>query len=124
MRSCEQMSVEVSPEPSTEPKIEPQKPICCKNCGQVVARRSDKGASVEGEEHTFRNPAGYSFHVLVFSRTQGCKDVGPSVSRDSWFPGYAWQITLCESCESHLGWFFRGKEGSFYGLIVTRLSGV
>ena len=90
----------------------------------MVAKRADKGACVGGEEHTFRNPAGYSFHVVVFRQTLGCKEVGPAVSRDSWFPGYAWQITLCERCETHLGWFFRGAGGSFHGLIVTRISGL
>jgi hypothetical protein len=113
-----------STESSTAPKTEPQRPICCKSCGQVVAKRADRGTCISGDEHTFRNPAGYSFHVVVFSQAQGCKQVGPAVSRDSWFPGYAWQIALCDECETHLGWFFRGQEGSFHGLIATRLSGL
>lgn len=30
---------------------------------------------------------------------------GPE-TRDSWFPGYAWTITYCQRCHSHLGWRF------------------
>ncbi|MCA9781229.1 MAG: hypothetical protein KC800_31125 [Candidatus Eremiobacteraeota bacterium] len=119
------MSVETSAQISSQEKTKPQRPICCKSCGQVVAERGDCGAAVEGDEHTFRNPAGYSFHVMVFSRAIGCKEVGPATKEASWFPGYAWRIALCSECEGHLGWHFSGGEaGSFYGLIVTRLSGV
>lgn len=119
------MSVETSTELSSQPRTESQRPICCKSCGQVIAKRADRGAAVEGDEHTFRNPAGYSFHVVVFGQAEGCKQVGAAVSQDSWFPGYCWQITLCRECETHLGWFFSGGEAaSFYGLIATRLSGL
>lgn len=32
--------------------------------------------------------------------------VGHKTIQDSWFPGYAWQITYCGICHSHLGWLF------------------
>jgi hypothetical protein len=118
------MSGQTSTQQASQPKTQSQRPICCKSCGQVVAKRADQGACVEGEEHTFRNPAGYSFHVIVFSQALGCKQVGPAVAQDSWFPGYAWQISVCEECETHLGWYFNKGGESFHGLIVTRLSGL
>jgi hypothetical protein len=118
-------NVETSAAALTREKVQPQRPICCRSCGQVVAKRTDVGAEVEGNEHTFRNPAGYSFHVMVFSRAEGCRAVGPPTSEASWFPGSCWQIALCGECEVHLGWRFSGgEEGSFYGLIVTRLTGL
>ena len=117
--------VESSPATDHQAEVQPQRPICCRACGQVVAERAHLGAAVEENEHTFRNPAGYSFHVMVFSQARGCRAVGPPTSEASWFPGSCWQIALCGECEVHLGWHFTGGEnGSFYGLIVTRLTGI
>lgn len=31
---------------------------------------------------------------------------GRATATDSWFPGYAWTITNCGRCYSHLGWKF------------------
>jgi len=33
--------------------------------------------------------------------------VGRQETKDSWFPGYSWQIAYCYVCSSHLGWRFR-----------------
>eukprot|EP00438_Fugacium_kawagutii_P025536 Skav228463 [mRNA] locus=scaffold1058:378983:379573:- [translate_table: standard] len=46
---------------------------------------------------------------------------------DSWFPGFAWSILLCERCEGrHLGWKFTpvtaGRGLPFYALIVEAAS--
>jgi len=113
-------------EPSTQQreKEQPENPICCGSCGQVIVKRKRLSARTEGEEHTFRNPAGYSFHVITFSEAQGCRRTGVPTTRDSWFPGYAWSIVLCSECEKHLGWHFQKSHDSFHGLIVTRLTGL
>jgi hypothetical protein len=33
--------------------------------------------------------------------------VGRQETKDSWFPGFSWQIAYCYVCSSHLGWRFR-----------------
>lgn len=73
-------------------------------------------------EHTFRNPAGYSFHVVCYSEAPGSLRAGEPTSLASWFPGYEWCYALCGECHTHLGWWFESRdEASFAGLIATRL---
>lgn len=106
------------------PKVQTERPICCRACGQVVAKNS--GCSqTEDSEKTFRNPAGYSFHVKMFDEAPGCVTLGNAVSEASWFPGYAWRLAMCGECDSHLGWRFeKAQTREFWGLIVTRLNGL
>jgi cereblon len=53
--------------------------------------------------------------------------IGLPETKESWFPGYSWQIAFCSTCSEHLGWKFQrvdGKDdndlpdrpGSFWGL--------
>lgn len=103
-------------------RTQPDVPLCCRACGQVLA--TGDGRRIKSE-HTFRNPAGYSFHVVVPVEARGLRLDGPAVERDSWFPGFAWRIALCGGCGIHLGWEFEGRdEPDFAGLIATRLSGL
>ena len=89
----------------------------------MVTRKKYRGTGTEGE-HTFRNPAGYSFHLITFEQAEGCETFGTAVSEASWFQGYAWRLALCVKCEVHLGWRFENSDSSFFGLIVTRLTGL
>ena len=99
--------------------------ICCRACGQLVTRRNCNGPDTVDSERTFRNPAGYSFHVKVFGEAEGCRVVGEAVSEASWFPDYAWRLALCRECDTHLGWRFeKSGHSDFWGMIVTRLTGV
>ncbi|MFN8607321.1 MAG: cereblon family protein [Vulcanimicrobiota bacterium] len=94
--------------------------ILCKQCYQVVTH-PEAAIQVAGKhEHTFRNPAGYSFHVLCFSQAPGALESGEPTSEACWFAGYAWSFAVCLQCHHHLGWWYRG-QGSFAGLIATRL---
>lgn len=50
-------------------------------------------------------------------------EVPPKQALDSWFPGFAWSILICERCQGrHLGWKFTPTGSSageaFYALIV------
>jgi hypothetical protein len=101
----------------TQEKEKPQKSIMCKNCGHVITSHS---LAVQPHEHTFRNPAGYSFHVLCFSDAPGASGVGDLTDLASWFPGYSWSYAICAKCHNHLGWWYTGKD-QFAGLIATRL---
>lgn len=105
-----------------KPQSEPARPICCRSCGAVVVPRKALNHARARGEHTFRNPAGYSFHVMTFPLAPGCRCEGPTVAEASWFAGTTWQLALCKSCETHLGWKYEGVEESFFGLIVTRLT--
>ena len=44
-----------------------------------------------------------SVKVLLF-------DTHPFVVLSSWFPGYAWTITECLGCWSHIGWKFTATQ--------------
>ncbi len=111
-----------SPQPVTEPKAQPEPTINCRQCGHLITRAKHK-TEVEGQwEFTFRNPAGYSFHLQCYRQASGCLTAGHPTARDSWFPGCAWSLALCSGCQQHLGWHFSGQE-HFWGLIATRLCG-
>lgn len=97
--------------------FETQKSVRCKSCDHVITSPS---LAVEPHEHTFRNPQGYSFHVLCYSDAPGAADVGDSTTEASWFPEYAWTFAICMQCHNHLGWWYKGPD-RFAGLIATRL---
>jgi hypothetical protein len=94
-----------------------QKSVRCKSCGYTV---TSPALAIEPHEHTFRNPAGYSFHVLCFSDAPGASDVGESTTEATWFPGYTWTFAICNQCHGHLGWWYNGRD-RFAGLIATRV---
>lgn len=107
--------------PAETPAPQPEPTIRCRNCGHTLTTR---GAAIEvkgAHEHTFRNPAGYSFHVVCFSEAQGTLRTGTPTYADTWFPGYAWSFALCAECQTHVGWWYTGKD-TFAGLIRTRLT--
>ncbi|MBS2036362.1 hypothetical protein JST97_15335 [bacterium] len=110
--------VEAAPQESTEPRE--QSVILCRECNQVVTR-PEAAIQVAGKhEHTFRNPAGYSFHVLCFSEASGALETGQSTTEACWFAGCAWSFAICLHCHQHLGWWYQGAT-RFIGLIATRV---
>lgn len=72
-------------------------------------------------EHAFFNPAGIAFEIRCFCRAPGAVPHGNPSAEFTWFPAYRWQVALCATCRTHLGWLFT-NGGSFYGLIATRLA--
>lgn len=107
----------VSPDLEETTDVEEQKSVRCKNCNYEI---TEPAFAIEPHEHTFRNPAGYSFHVLCYSTAPGATSEGQATTADSWFAGYAWTFAICGQCHNHLGWWYTG-ENSFAGLIATRL---
>ncbi|KAL7499985.1 hypothetical protein ACHAWT_010926 [Skeletonema menzelii] len=86
--------------------------IRCKCCASALSPMRNvftvKGA--EGTTGHYVNEHG------VVHQTVTLREVDPKVSvvcvgrpetKDSWFPGYSWQIAYCYVCSSHLGWRFR-----------------
>lgn len=94
-----------------------RKDVRCKNCGYTITSPSFE---IQPHEHTFRNPAGYSFHVLCYSAAPGAAEAGAPTTEASWFEGHAWSFAICVQCHNHLGWWYVGPT-SFAGLIATRL---
>lgn len=96
--------------------------IICNTCGHIITSMENM-ISVNGHHnHTFVNPANITFNIGCFSSADGCTVFGSRTLQDTWFPGYAWAYAACSRCMVHLGWFYRGEDDSFFGLILDRLS--
>ena len=109
-------------EAETLPKAQPERTICCKACGHAVTSPAAATEVGGAHEHTFRNPAGYSFHLLCFAQAPGCRSVGEPTTAATWFPDYAWSFGVCRECGAHLGWWYESAgDVGFAGLIATRL---
>lgn len=102
------------------PQTRPEPTITCRDCGHEVTRPCHAIEVGGNHEHTFRNPGGYSFHVLCFREAAGALEAGLPTFDATWFAGYAWSFALCSACQTHLGWWYHGKD-RFAGLIATRL---
>jgi hypothetical protein len=92
----------------------------CAWCLTRVASEKDRVRHGGQSEFTFKNPQGIWFHLLTFSRTYGCRQVGIPTLEYTWFPGHAWSCCVCDSCGMHLGWYYSGPT-EFVGLIRDRL---
>lgn len=108
-------TIELQKQSDSEEKEEDA--ICCKTCSAEITSRK---YAIDPHEHTFRNPAGYSFHVLCFSHAPGAAGLGEPTSEASWFPDHSWSFAICTGCGNHLGWWYTGAR-NFAGLIATRL---
>lgn len=71
-------------------------------------------------EHAFFNPAGIAFQIRCFRTAPGAAAQGDASNAFTWFPGYRWQVALCSTCHTHLGWLF-ANGSAFFGLIASRL---
>jgi hypothetical protein len=96
--------------------------IVCGSCAQPITTSSEH-ISVNGRHlHEFMNPDGQRFVVACFSRASALLTSGEPSSVWTWFPGYTWQIALCQGCTTHLGWIYVAQAELFYGLIWDRLA--
>ncbi len=99
-----------------------EKYLICKACENKITTLADK-TKIDGTfQHSFLNPAGQVFEIGCFTDAIGCSIAGIPTSEWTWFSDYSWQIAICASCSSHLGWFYSGnKKLSFFGLILDTL---
>jgi hypothetical protein len=96
--------------------------IVCRQCHQRLTRPSERTSKNGSHTHTFANPSGLVFEIGCFVMVRGCSFIGPPSYEFPWFSGHSWQIAICSTCQTHLGWLFQGREGSqFFGLILDRL---
>ena len=93
----------------------------CASCGAEIARARDRIPLDGAMTRTFVNPEGTEFVIIGFANAPGCSEVSAPSAYWSWFPGCAWQASLCRACSAHLGWRFTGAA-SFHGLILNRLT--
>jgi hypothetical protein len=93
----------------------------CAACDHRITERAYRSEMAGAHEHTFVNPAGYSFRIGCFAAAPGCACVGTPSDAFSWFPGWRWQIAICGRCASHVGWIFRLGGDQFHGLILAAL---
>eukprot|EP00644_Phytophthora_capsici_P002430 jgi/Phyca11/543102/estExt2_Genewise1Plus.C_PHYCAscaffold_110141 len=98
--------------------------IFCSMCGSFLANTRDIfSMTARGTAGgTFVNPGGHVFQVLTLrevDRAHVFMDMTRS-TEDTWFAGYSWTITHCNSCYLHLGWRFDRVDSdrlpaSFFG---------
>ncbi|KAG7390920.1 hypothetical protein PHYPSEUDO_006404 [Phytophthora pseudosyringae] len=105
--------------------------IFCSMCGSFLTNtREIFSMTARGAAGgTFVNPGGHVFQLLTLrevDRAHVFVDVTPS-TEDTWFAGYAWSITHCNSCYQHLGWRFDQVDSerlpaTFFGFRRTALT--
>ncbi|ETN16239.1 hypothetical protein PPTG_06421 [Phytophthora nicotianae INRA-310] len=98
--------------------------IFCSMCGSFLANTREifSMTSRGAAGGTFVNPGGHVFQVLTLrevDRAHVFVDMMRS-TEDTWFAGYAWSITHCNSCYQHLGWRFdrvdsQRQPATFFG---------
>lgn len=98
--------------------------VRCRNCHYKIALLSDKTYINNADIHIFENPAGIFYRVICFSAAPGSINISDYTEENTWFPGYFWSISLCRSCNNHIGWHYYSGEQKFFGLIADRLTGV
>ncbi|KAJ6698048.1 hypothetical protein OIU79_011564 [Salix purpurea] len=96
--------------------------VQCKTCKTVIAQRSDMVVmSTEGPLGAYVNSHGYVHEIMTLQKANGLALIGRAIVEYSWFPGYAWTIAECASCETQMGWLFTAtkkklKPQSFWGI--------
>lgn len=114
-------SPDVIVQEETKTSTEDEDIIVCAHCNSHITDPEKQIAVDHAFRHAFANPHGHVFEIGCFSHAKGCRSDSTASFEFTWFPGFAWQITVCQYCSSHLGWFFSSDTRSFYGLILDRL---
>ncbi|KAG2691899.1 hypothetical protein I3843_08G026900 [Carya illinoinensis] len=102
--------------------------IRCKTCQTAIARRSDiLVMSSEGPLGAYVNPEGFVHEIMTLYKANGLAPRGRPQIEYSWFPGYAWTITNCATCEIQMGWLFTAtnkklKPRSFWGIRSSQVA--
>ncbi|XP_031488709.1 uncharacterized protein LOC116256480 [Nymphaea colorata] len=102
--------------------------VRCKHCMTVIARRRDMVVmSSDGPLNAFVNPYGHVHEIMTLNNAKGLALLDGPVTQHSWFPGYAWTIANCATCDSNMGWLFtatnkRLQPRSFWGIRSLQVS--
>jgi hypothetical protein len=111
------------------------KALRCRSCNISVCVKGDimsvPGAA--GVCSAYVNPHGVVHQTLTVSHVNKNVVIEPGrqpTLADTWFPGYAWNISYCGNCLAHLGWRFtlvvrsegvEGQMNEFWGMAGTAL---
>lgn len=114
----------------TAQNLVPQQPVQSDTFLRLETRRAN---GLEVNLYNFKQPGRLSplelpFKILAVRQVDLTDikviEVPAQQALDSWFPGYAWSILVCERCQGrHLGWKFTPakvgpQQEAFYALIV------
>ncbi len=94
--------------------------LLCASCSHPVTRLSEKIEVFGRHDHAFS----YYREIVrlgCFRNAPGCLAAQGVSHGYSWFRGYAWQIQVCGSCFTQLGWKYISSDDSFYGLVFGTL---
>lgn len=108
-------------DPGRDAALSGDESLRCAVCDHRITERAYRREMAGAHDHTFVNPAGYTFHIGCFVAAPGCAHLGAPSEAFSWFPGWSWQIAVCSRCRTHVGWIFRLGGEQFHGLILAAL---
>jgi len=94
--------------------------VLCKKCLNTITSAHEKISINSEHEHTFKNPSGIIYRIVLYKNCPGCKLFGDFTGENTWFIGFDWNFAICNKCQNHLGWNYSG-ETTFYGLILANL---
>jgi hypothetical protein len=105
----------------TQPEKDRQ--VFCRQCYNLITDVAEQIEHQGSHTHHFANPEGILFHIGCFGSASGCGSIGTATEEWSWFRGYAWKVSLCRQCLTHVGWKYLSTTSaeSFYGLVLARL---
>lgn len=93
----------------------------CRACRGLVTSAGEKIMVNGAYTHSFTNPHGLFFDIGCFRQAPGCAYSSDSSYEFTWFAGFHWQIAVCRTCMTHLGWLFTSSGSRFNGLILDKL---
>ncbi|XP_055812003.1 uncharacterized protein LOC129881910 [Solanum dulcamara] len=102
--------------------------VRCRTCETLIAKRSNMLVmSSDGPLGAYVNPHGFVHEIMTLFKANGLAVIGNPVKEYSWFPGYAWSIAECATCETQLGWLFTAtkkklKPKSFWGIRSSQVA--
>lgn len=115
-------SAGIREEPEAEETFDEQTYLLCRQCLAMITTNAERISAGGSHEHAFANPHGIVFEIGCFRNAWGCAAAGSPTDEFTWFAGYFWQVVVCGSCLTHMGWRFTSPDAAgFYGLILDRL---
>lgn len=97
-----------------------QRNLICARCEEPVTKVSEKVNIFGRHDHAF-HLYGEMVRLGCFGNAPGCMGVQGISNGYSWFRGYSWQIQVCNTCYTQLGWKYMSGNDRFYGLMFRML---
>ncbi|MFO0727546.1 MAG: cereblon family protein [Myxococcota bacterium] len=102
---------------------EEERALRCRQCAAVISRPTEIfRMRSEAMVQVFPNPLGMLREIITVRAAWGLEIHGPPTTEFTWFEGYAWEIALCASCRTQVGWRYQAVQASalpeFFGLLT------